>query len=74
MADVRLVDLEVFKRFSLAVRREYAPAEAVLAVLEADRRAVLAAMDADDGNADGDLDDGWAEADEADAAASEGHA
>lgn len=45
MADeVRLVDLEVIKRYSLAVRQESAPAEDVLAVLDASRDAVLAAM------------------------------
>ena len=45
MADeVRLVDLEVIKRYSLAVRQESAPAEDLLAVLDASRQAVLAAM------------------------------
>jgi len=45
MADeVRLVDLEVIKRYSLAVRQESAPAEDLLAVLDASREAVLAAM------------------------------
>jgi hypothetical protein len=45
MADeVRLVDLEVIKRYSLAVRQESAPAEDLLAVLEASRDAVLAAL------------------------------
>ena len=45
MADeVRLVDLEVIKRYSLAVRQESAPAEDLLAVLDASRDAVLAAM------------------------------
>ena len=43
MADVRLVDLEVFKRYSLAIRQESAPADEVLAVLEATRRQVQAA-------------------------------
>ncbi len=42
MADVRLVDLELIKRFSLAVRQENAPAEDVLAAIEADRARVLA--------------------------------
>jgi len=47
MADeVRLVDLEVIKRYSLAVRQESAPAEDLLAALEHSRDAVLAAMDA----------------------------
>jgi hypothetical protein len=32
--DVRLVDLEIFKRFSLALRQEHADAAEVLAVLE----------------------------------------
>ena len=46
MADeVRLVDLEVIKRYSLAVRQESAPAEDLLAALEHSRDAVLAAMD-----------------------------
>ncbi|MDP9402504.1 MAG: hypothetical protein M3P85_04055 [Actinomycetota bacterium] len=44
MSDVRLVDLDVIKRYSLAVRQESAPAEEVLAVLEASRQQVLAAM------------------------------
>ena len=44
MADVNLVDLEVIKRYSLAIRQESAPAEEVLAVLELSRDAVLAAM------------------------------
>jgi hypothetical protein len=45
MADeVRLVDLEVIKRYSLAVRQESAPAEDLLAALEHSRDAVLAAM------------------------------
>jgi hypothetical protein len=42
--EVRLVDLEVIKRYSLAVRQESAPAEDLLAVLDASRAAVLAAM------------------------------
>jgi hypothetical protein len=44
MADVRLVDLDVIKRYSLAVRQETAPAEEVLAALDASRAAVKAAM------------------------------
>lgn len=44
--EVRLVDLEVIKRYSLAVRQESAPAEDLLAVLDASREAVLAAMGA----------------------------
>jgi hypothetical protein len=42
--EIRLVDLPVICRYSLAVRRESAPAEEVLAVLDASRDAVLAAM------------------------------
>jgi hypothetical protein len=42
VADVRLVDLEIIKRFSLAVRQESAPAEDVLAALDADRARLLA--------------------------------
>lgn len=41
MADVRLVDLEVLKRFSLVLRREHAEAGEVLAALEASRLQVL---------------------------------
>ena len=44
MADVRLVDLEFIKRYSLAVRQETAPAEEVLAALDASRAAVKEAM------------------------------
>ena len=44
MADVNLVDLEVIKRYSLAIRQESAPADEVLAVLELSRDAVLATM------------------------------
>ena len=44
MADVRLVDLEVIKRFSLAVRQDTAPADEVLAALDASRVVVLAAL------------------------------
>jgi len=44
MADVRLVDLDVIKRYSLAVRQETAPAEEVLAALDASRAAVAEAM------------------------------
>lgn len=42
--EVRLVDLEVIKRYSLAVRQESAPAEDLLAALDASRDAVLASM------------------------------
>lgn len=45
MADeVRLVDLEVIKRYSLAVRQESAPAADLLAALDASREAVLAVL------------------------------
>ena len=44
MADVRLVDLEVLKRFSLVLRREFADAEDVLAALDTSRNLVLAAL------------------------------
>lgn len=44
MDDVRLVDLEVIRRYSLAVRQETAPAEELLAVLDASRKVVLAAL------------------------------
>lgn len=47
MSDVRLVDLDVIKRYSLAVRREWAPAEEILAALEASRQQVLASMGPD---------------------------
>ena len=47
MADVNLVDLEVIKRYSLAIRQESAPADEVLAVLELSRQAVLSAMAAE---------------------------
>ncbi|HVM39905.1 MAG TPA: hypothetical protein VM618_03885 [Acidimicrobiia bacterium] len=40
MAEVRLVDLEIIKRFSLAVRAEYADADELLEALEASRRTV----------------------------------
>lgn len=45
MADeVRLVDLEVIKRYSLAVRQETVPADELLAALDASRQAVVEAM------------------------------
>lgn len=44
MPDVRLVDLDVIKRYSLAVRQESAPAEELLAALDASRELVVAAM------------------------------
>lgn len=40
--DVRLVDLDVIKRYSLAVRQESAPADELLASLDASRAIVLA--------------------------------
>lgn len=42
--DVRLVDLDVVKRYSLAVRKESAPAREVLAALEASREYVLSLL------------------------------
>jgi len=47
VTEVRLVDLTVIKRFSLAVRQEWADADDVLAALEDSRLAVLEALDAD---------------------------
>ena len=44
MGEVRLVDLEIIKRYSLAIRQETAPAEDVLAVLDASRAIVAAAV------------------------------
>lgn len=44
MADVRLVDLEVIKKYSLAVRHDTVPAEEVLAALEASLEVVRAAL------------------------------
>ncbi len=41
---VRLVDLEIIKRYSLAVRQESAPAEDILAALDASRETVLSAL------------------------------
>ncbi len=40
----RLVDLDIIKRYSLAVRQESAPAEEILEALEASRQAVLSAL------------------------------
>jgi len=45
MAEVRLVDLMVIKRYSLAVRQEWAGADEVLAALDASREQVLAALE-----------------------------
>ena len=44
MPDVDLVDLDVIKRYSLAIRQESAPAEEVLAALELSVETVLAAL------------------------------
>ena len=41
---MRLVDLDIIRRYSLAVRQETAPAEEVLAVLDASREIVVAAL------------------------------
>ena len=46
MPDVRLVDLDLIKRYSLAIRQETAPAEEVLEVLDATRAQVVAALGA----------------------------
>jgi hypothetical protein len=46
VADVRLVDLEVIKRYSLAVRRDTVPAAEVLEALDASRAYVAALLDA----------------------------
>lgn len=45
MGEVRLVDLEIIKRYSLAIRQETAPAEELLAALDASREAVAALLD-----------------------------
>jgi hypothetical protein len=44
MPEVRLVDLDVIKRYSLLVRHDAAPADELLASLDASREVVLAAM------------------------------
>jgi hypothetical protein len=44
MAQVRLVDLEIIKRFSLAIRSEYAEAEDLLHALDASRAEVERAL------------------------------
>ena len=46
--EIRLVDLDVVKRYSLAVRQETAPAAEVLAALDASRAIVQAAIDAEE--------------------------
>jgi hypothetical protein len=48
-AEVRLVDLAVIKRYSLAVRQERAPAEEVLEALEDSAAVVIAALEQDQG-------------------------
>jgi hypothetical protein len=45
MAEVRLVDLDVIKRYSLVVRRDAVPAEELLAALESSRQTVVSAME-----------------------------
>lgn len=45
MVEVRLVDLDVIKRFSLAVRCDTVAADELLASLDASRDVVLAALD-----------------------------
>jgi hypothetical protein len=47
VVDVRLVDLEVIKRYSLAVRRDTVPAAELLEALDASRALVVAAIAAD---------------------------
>jgi hypothetical protein len=47
VADVRLVDLEVIKRYSLAVRRDTVPAAEILEALDASRAHVAAVMAAE---------------------------
>ena len=44
MSEVRLVDLEIFKRYSLAIRQETASAEELLAVLDASRDVIAASL------------------------------
>ena len=48
-AEVRLVDLAVIKRYSLAVRQERAPAEEILEALEDSAAVVIAALEEDQG-------------------------
>ena len=45
MGEVRLVDLEIIKRYSLAVRQESASADDLLAALDASRELVAASLD-----------------------------
>jgi hypothetical protein len=44
MQEVRLVDLDVIKRYSLLVRQDAVPADELLASLDASREVVLAAL------------------------------
>ena len=44
MDQVRLPDLEVIRRYSIAVRREHAPADEVLEALQADVEAIRRAL------------------------------
>ena len=44
MPEVRLVDLDVIKRYSLVVRRDAVPAEELLDALDTSRQTVLSAM------------------------------
>ena len=44
MPEVRLVDLDVINRYSLLVRHDAAPADELLASLDASRAVVLAAL------------------------------
>jgi len=50
-AEVRLVDLAVIKRYSLAVRQERAPAEEILEALEDSAAVVIAALERDSATA-----------------------
>jgi hypothetical protein len=49
VVDVRLVDLEVIKRYSLAVRRDTVPAAELLEALDASRALVAALLDVNAG-------------------------
>ena len=44
MDEVRLPDLEVIRRFSIAVKRERAPVDEVVAALQADLDAIMRAQ------------------------------
>lgn len=45
MNEVRLVDLEIIKRYSLAIRQEAASADELLAALDESRAVVAAALE-----------------------------